>query len=241
MRKVLAVLALTTIALTGCSTAPMARVSQNFQPAHSADFTTATHKALTAPVAPVAQPVAPEPVATPAQPVAQPVAPVAPVAQPVAPVQVAQPTAVAPAPRCEEDQPCWDCHTMGNLQCGPVASVVAPTAPVAQPVAIKPVDQGGHASAGKDAPVGPAPEGVKLSPVYNSQNCPEGIKYMSEAGCPEVPAEDTTAPVEASQPPMVDTCEADLNDLLSADSDVTNDNVVSMHSDGQHCTITTTK
>lgn len=238
MRKVLAVLALTTIALTGCSTAPMARVSQNFQPAHSADFTTATHKALTAPVAPVAQPVAPEPVATPAQPVAQPVAPVA---QPVAPVQVAQPTAVAPAPRCEEDQPCWDCHTMGNLQCGPVASVVAPTAPVAQPVAIKPVDQGGHASAGKDAPVGPAPEGVKLSPVYNSQNCPEGIKYMSEAGCPEVPAEDTTAPVEASQPPMVDTCEADLNDLLSADSDVTNDNVVSMHSDGQHCTITTTK
>lgn len=22
------------------------------------------------------------------------------------------------APRCEEDQPCWDCHTMGNLICG---------------------------------------------------------------------------------------------------------------------------
>ncbi len=20
--------------------------------------------------------------------------------------------------RCEEDQPCWDCHTMGNLICG---------------------------------------------------------------------------------------------------------------------------
>jgi hypothetical protein len=23
------------------------------------------------------------------------------------------------APRCEEDQPCWDCATMGNLICGP--------------------------------------------------------------------------------------------------------------------------
>ena len=22
--------------------------------------------------------------------------------------------------RCEEDQPCWDCHTMGNRVCGPV-------------------------------------------------------------------------------------------------------------------------
>ncbi|MFD0918875.1 hypothetical protein [Saccharopolyspora rosea] len=20
---------------------------------------------------------------------------------------------------CEEDQPCWDCHTMGNHRCGP--------------------------------------------------------------------------------------------------------------------------
>lgn len=23
------------------------------------------------------------------------------------------------APRCEEDQACWDCSTMGNLVCGP--------------------------------------------------------------------------------------------------------------------------
>lgn len=21
--------------------------------------------------------------------------------------------------RCEEDMPCWDCHTMGNRVCGP--------------------------------------------------------------------------------------------------------------------------
>lgn len=24
---------------------------------------------------------------------------------------------------CEEDQPCWDCHTMGNKVCGPDQSV----------------------------------------------------------------------------------------------------------------------
>lgn len=22
-------------------------------------------------------------------------------------------------PRCEEDMPCWNCHTMGNHVCGP--------------------------------------------------------------------------------------------------------------------------
>lgn len=25
----------------------------------------------------------------------------------------------APVAACEEDQPCWDCHTMGNKVCGP--------------------------------------------------------------------------------------------------------------------------
>lgn len=29
-----------------------------------------------------------------------------------------------PAPRCEEDQPCWDCSTMGNRICGPLATPV---------------------------------------------------------------------------------------------------------------------
>ncbi len=37
------------------------------------------------------------------------------------PSPASQPPAVstAPPPRCEEDQPCWDCATMGNRQCGP--------------------------------------------------------------------------------------------------------------------------
>ena len=24
--------------------------------------------------------------------------------------------------RCEEDEPCWDCRTMGNMKCGPSAT-----------------------------------------------------------------------------------------------------------------------
>lgn len=35
--------------------------------------------------------------------------------------------------RCEEDMPCWDCHTMGNHQCGPVqAPMDTITAPAVQ-------------------------------------------------------------------------------------------------------------
>ncbi len=26
----------------------------------------------------------------------------------------------AASERCEEDQPCWDCETMGNQVCGPI-------------------------------------------------------------------------------------------------------------------------
>lgn len=29
------------------------------------------------------------------------------------------PWPAAPPPECYEDQPCWDCTTMGNRQCGP--------------------------------------------------------------------------------------------------------------------------
>lgn len=28
--------------------------------------------------------------------------------------------------RCEEDMPCWDCATMGNKQCGPIAQPAQP-------------------------------------------------------------------------------------------------------------------
>ena len=31
----------------------------------------------------------------------------------------AAPTTSATSAACEEDQPCWDCRTMGNLECGP--------------------------------------------------------------------------------------------------------------------------
>lgn len=51
---------------------------------------------------------------------------------PVAPThstqQTTQPTTQPTQSQCEEDQPCWDCHTMGNKQCGP--ATVEPTASV---------------------------------------------------------------------------------------------------------------
>ncbi len=36
------------------------------------------------------------------------------------------PVVESPAPQvvCEEDMDCWNCETMGNLQCGPIAPVV---------------------------------------------------------------------------------------------------------------------
>lgn len=35
----------------------------------------------------------------------------------------APPAVTAPAP-CQEDDPCWDCSTMGNHLCGPAVEVV---------------------------------------------------------------------------------------------------------------------
>lgn len=80
----------------------------------------ATEPAPVATTEPVAAPVTTVPVAT-AAPVTT-----APVAAPVAPVVTAPATTepvesyVAPAPsyECMEDQPCWDCKTMGNKICG---------------------------------------------------------------------------------------------------------------------------
>lgn len=42
---------------------------------------------------------------------------------------------------CHEDEPCWDCHAMGNLVCGPVTEIGEPAsgqAPAAVPTVIEP-------------------------------------------------------------------------------------------------------
>ncbi|QFG12173.1 Hypothetical Protein OBI_RACECAR_45 [Arthrobacter phage Racecar] len=48
--------------------------------------------------------------------------------------QVQVPTIPAPevgvSVSCEEDMPCWDCETMGNLQCGPATS--SPALPICE-------------------------------------------------------------------------------------------------------------
>lgn len=51
---------------------------------------------------------------------------------PVAPVSTPAPVASPSVARCQEDEPCWDCATMGNRICGPAivpAPVVTPVTP----------------------------------------------------------------------------------------------------------------
>lgn len=44
---------------------------------------------------------------------------------------VAPTTTTVSAVPCQEDEPCWDCSTMGNQICGPTVEVVTPTVPTA--------------------------------------------------------------------------------------------------------------
>ena len=39
----------------------------------------------------------------------------------VMPASPASPVSPAPVAQCFEDQPCWDCESMGNRVCGPSA------------------------------------------------------------------------------------------------------------------------
>lgn len=45
------------------------------------------------------------------------------------------PNGHAGGPDCQEDQPCWNCQTMGNHICGPVEPTAAPSASSAAPAA----------------------------------------------------------------------------------------------------------
>jgi hypothetical protein len=163
--------------------------------------------------------------------------------KPVA-VPKAEAPVVAPAVTAPVSVPTTPAVVSAKLTpAAPVAPAVVPPVldsakPVAPPVAKPPVapnPQGQGAAmgnAGKNAPVGPPPAGVTVSPVYGQPpytegNCPPGMKNMSEAGCPAAPP--------------VDTCESDLNDLLTADSSVSADKVTAMHSDGKHCTISVSR
>jgi hypothetical protein len=49
--------------------------------------------------------------------------------------------------RCEEDEPCWDCKTMGNLICGPIATEAHVQAPVAEDAAVDAWDSFDHVRA----------------------------------------------------------------------------------------------
>jgi hypothetical protein len=44
---------------------------------------------------------------------------------------------VQTTPECQEDEPCWDCTTMGNMICGPITPITATTVVAVPP---RPVD-----------------------------------------------------------------------------------------------------
>lgn len=116
------------LALTACAPTPAAAPAPTSSPATiTAPSSTPSPSPTQTPVdlAPMDTITAPEPV-TVNVPAPQPVKVQTPA--PVVAVPVTAPTApaipaAAPAPvRCEEDQPCWDCATMGNKICGPATS-----------------------------------------------------------------------------------------------------------------------
>lgn len=72
---------------------------------------------------------------------------------------------MAPLRVCQEDEPCWDCHTMGNHVCGPAVW--------AQEWGMGP---GGHTGS-----AGP------LRPIYLPQpGCPNPHFYFDQHGIPHV-------------------------------------------------------
>jgi hypothetical protein len=134
----------------------------------------------------VAAPVVVEPVAVPAEPVAL-VVPAEPVAVPAepatAPVEpdapaTAEPTAPAtdesyPAPpasyECVEDEPCWDCATMGNLICGN---------PICEQQFLFTVTPDGECS---ETPIGYTKEQVRLDALYEFNGQQEDASPVVES------------------------------------------------------------
>lgn len=138
---VLTALTLAALLVAASMTLPLFAAKASAEPTAYVPAQVTVTEPVTAPVVKVEQEkvsvtTTPAPVAEPTvEAVAEPVAEVvAPVAIPVKVAPVApKAKAVVPAPKqvhteplpvvapCEEDEPCWDCKTMGNKICGPVA------------------------------------------------------------------------------------------------------------------------
>lgn len=116
-------------------------------------------------------------------------------------------TTAAPAPvQCEEDQPCWDCTTMGNKICGdaaPLDTITAPTAPVVAPVAAP-----APVKVQTPAPAPAKPVQAQPAPATDSYS---GLPVVDCAKLGKITAEDhscvspnyyapTPAPVQTSAP-----------------------------------------
>lgn len=116
--------------------------------------------------------------------------------QPV-PVQATQPT-------CEEDEPCWNCHTMGNKQCGPTPTV-APTATASavavpsQPATVAPV------TASQPLPVEQGTTAPIATPTHST--APVAVPTTAPTAQPVAPttAQPVAVPIQTAQPV---TCES---------------------------------
>jgi hypothetical protein len=96
--------------------------------------------------------------------------------------------------RCEEDMPCWDCKTMGNLICGPVQ------APVEAPVALTTVSAPVEVTA---APKAPAKVTVQApAPVKAPIKAKAPAKVTVQAPAPVQPATPAVDPYSGN--PIVD-------------------------------------
>lgn len=123
MFKTISGLALTALLVSGCGapatvparTALVASVNHESAP----DAITAAGVTLTSDSPAVTTIAAPAPVIELAT-VLAPVIITAPAIQSVAPVVITAAPAAAHVLECQEDEPCWDCKTMGNHICGPV-------------------------------------------------------------------------------------------------------------------------
>lgn len=117
-------------------------------------------------------------------------------------------TAPTTQPTCEEDEPCWDCHTMGNRVCGPAtaAPIAAPTeqpsqapvtasisAPTEAPITA-PVQPTVAHTAPTTAPVAVQP--VEVAPIATVQPTAQPVK-------PTVAPQPTVQPVTCESRGMI--------------------------------------
>lgn len=89
--------------------------------------------------------------------------------------------------RCEEDMPCWDCATMGNSQCGPIAHDVDAFQSMDAMGIVPAVDTelmlSYHSSSTTEPKVADLTKGQFAIPSANVENLWHVMQYETIASC----------------------------------------------------------